>query len=225
MSISSLSSQYISASFAGLLQYSSSGNVYDGNGNQITTINVASGADGSIQYASGSKFKSNTGLLFNENSISLQVGGSTATGEYALSSGKGISSGDLSLSGGYLTEARGFASVAFGDRSIAIASGSVAIGQGTVASGSYQTVFGKYNTGNSSSLLIVGNGTGAGSESNAFEVTTSGSIVLNAYQTGGSKPGRAGQNGEIIIVHDGSNPWLYIYLDVVGDWKGIQLTA
>lgn len=38
MSISSLSSQYISASFAGLMQYSSSGNLYDGNANIITDV-------------------------------------------------------------------------------------------------------------------------------------------------------------------------------------------
>lgn len=38
MPISSLSSQYISASFAGLMQYSSSGNLYDGNANIISDV-------------------------------------------------------------------------------------------------------------------------------------------------------------------------------------------
>ena len=214
MSISSLSSQYISASFSGLVQYSSSGNIYDGNGSQITTINIASGSNGSVQYTSGSKFKASDGLLFNENSISLQVGASTATGEYALSSGKGISSGGTSLSAGYLTEARGFASVAFGDRSIAIASGSVAIGQGTVASGSYQTVVGSYNKQNdSTSPFIVGLGTDSVRE-DGFKVTQSGSIILPINTQVATKPGWTGTPGELVFTLDG----LYIWTYGAADW-------
>ena len=42
MAISSLSSQYISQSFSGLMQYSSSGDLYDGAGTQLTNVKVYS---------------------------------------------------------------------------------------------------------------------------------------------------------------------------------------
>jgi hypothetical protein len=122
MSISSLSSQYISASFAGLVQYSSSNNIYDGNGSQITTLNVtasyassgtttAVGSEGSVQY------KSLTGVLagdanfvYNRTLSSLLIGSENqASGSHSFAAGESvIASGGNSAAFNFDTEAKNF---------------------------------------------------------------------------------------------------------------------
>lgn len=71
MSISSLGSQYISASWTALLQYSSSGQIYDGAGNLISTLAVtASGAGGgSGVYAGTSPTTTTVGGLTGSSAI------------------------------------------------------------------------------------------------------------------------------------------------------------
>jgi hypothetical protein len=53
MSISNLTLQYISASFAGLMQYSSSGAIFDGVGNQITLLDVSASAGATAVSGAG----------------------------------------------------------------------------------------------------------------------------------------------------------------------------
>lgn len=53
MSISNLTLQYISASFAGLMQYSSSGAIFDGLGNQITLLDVSASAGATAVSGAG----------------------------------------------------------------------------------------------------------------------------------------------------------------------------
>jgi hypothetical protein len=196
MSITSLSGQYISASFSALTQYSSSGNLYDGNGNQIITLNVtasnsagssATGANGQIQYYNNGAFAANSRLVYIEASSSLQLNnvGNVASGQ-----------------------------------------SSIAAGTGTHASGSSQTVIGQYNVGNTSSLFIVGNGTAVNSRSNAFEVTPSGSVLLSPQQSAlaDAEPTYTGRNGELAITYSGSATYLYVFVDTIG-WKGINLTT
>jgi hypothetical protein len=238
MSISSLSSQYISASFSGLVQYSSSGNIYDGNGSQITTLNVtasyvssgtttAVGSEGSVQY------KSPTGVLagdanfvYNRTLSSLLIGSENqASGSHSFAAGESvIASGGNSAAFNFDTEASGSNSAAFGKLTVAKGDAAMAVGANTVASGSNQFVAGIYNQGNVSSLLIVGNGSALG-RSNAFEVTTSGSVLLSPQQfvTPNAEPTYTGRNGELAITHDGSATHLWIYIDTIG-WKGVNLS-
>lgn len=83
MSITSLSSQYISASFNSLVQYSSSGNMYDGTGTQINNISVPN----SLNIGSGNSSISSPSLTVGgSNSIVSGVGG-YALGKYLVVSG------------------------------------------------------------------------------------------------------------------------------------------
>jgi hypothetical protein len=59
MAISNLTSQYVSASFSGLMQYSSSNNVYDGVGNQITQLNITALGNTPLNTASFALTSSN----------------------------------------------------------------------------------------------------------------------------------------------------------------------
>lgn len=98
----------------------------------------------------------------------------TAQGTSAHAEGRSTSAaGSWSHAEGQNTIAEGNYSHAEGYYSIAHGTYSHAGGAGTVASGSGQTVFGTYNTpGDSTSLFIIGNGSGPGSESDILRVTT-----------------------------------------------------
>lgn len=238
MSISSLSSQYISASFAGLMQYSSSTNIYDGNGNQITTLNVTAsnssgaiplGLTGYVQYKISTGLRGDDGLIYTEASKSLTIGRSTtALGQYALASGDtAAAAAYASTAFGSNTNAIGVNSLAAGIESISSGSNSIALGRSVHASGSEQTVVGKYNSGNTSSLFIVGNGGDPSTRSNAFEVTPSGSILLKPQQSGNpdGKPIYTGRDGEIALTYDGASAvYLWAYTTIGGGWKGVALT-
>jgi hypothetical protein len=176
MSITSLSSQYISASFNTLVQYSGSGNIYDGTGTQINNLNIP-------------------------NNLNVGVGNSMPSSL----------SGAVGRSNEIAAGASGFAS-----------------GKYLIVSGSSQTVVGAYNKQNdSTSPFIVGLGSSPAAidRADVFKVTQSGSIVMPTLQTGGFKPSYTGQDGEIKIVHDGGNPYIFIFLAVINDWKGIKLEA
>ena len=166
MSISSLAGQYISASFQPLIQYSSSGAMYDGLGNQITKI-VATSLTGSVQgtasfavsaaYAPGSGTStpggSNTHVQYNKSGSfsgsaafkydysvnSLAVGnGVSAPGTYSVALGRStVASGQYSLASGWGNVASGDYSHAEGYYTAAKGFASYAEGELCVASGSY----------------------------------------------------------------------------------------
>ena len=103
------------------------------------------------------------------NSVSATGQNAHAQGVFAIASGNNshaegyqtTASGDYSHAEGYQTFASGSISHAEGDSTIAIGMGSHAEGKGTIASGSYQLAIGRYNRrGNTTSLFIIGNGTG-----------------------------------------------------------------
>ena len=98
----------------------------------------------------------------------------TAQGTSAHAEGRSTSAaGSWSHAEGQNTIAEGSYSHAEGYYTIAYGTYSHAGGAGTVASGSGQTVFGTYNKpGDSTSLFIIGNGSGPGSESDILRVTT-----------------------------------------------------
>ena len=98
---------------------------------------------------------------------SAQGLGSTASG-YASHS-----QGCYSTAGGSYTHAEGYYTVASGAQSHAE-------GEGTIAKGKNQHVSGSYNLEDTSSLVIVGNGSGSSSRSNAYKLDKNG----NGYFSG-----------------------------------------
>lgn len=132
----------------------------------------------------------------------------TASGQYSHSEGyNSIASargshgeGEQTFATGVCSHAEGSGSVAYGEYSHAggentnaIGNSSQTGGNSTIASGSYQTVFGQYNTrNNTSSLFVVGNGTGDGDafrhdilRVNSSSVEVSGSLTASAVVAGG----------------------------------------
>ena len=101
-----------------------------------------------------------------------------AQGEYS------VASGIDSFAGGYDSEAAGSYSFAHGYR--------------TNARTDYQTVFGKYNADNANALFIIGNGSSS-KTSNAFEVTTRGTIILGSASFGTTVPTSLSE-GELFFV-------------------------
>lgn len=75
---------------------------------------------------------------------------------------------------GQQTVASGFCSHAEGSQTQATGYYSHSEGLGTIAAGKNQTVMGKYNVRDTSSLLIVGNGTKDSARSNAFKLDANG---------------------------------------------------
>ena len=83
MSITGLSNQYISQSFQGLLQVSSSGQLFDGDGNRLTLLDLTS------SYAGAGNFATTGSNLFKGNqtiSGSLTVTGNITAFQYIVSS-------------------------------------------------------------------------------------------------------------------------------------------
>ena len=92
--------------------------------------------------------------------------------------------GNHTTASGYQSHAEGWDTVASGDYSHAegnesVASGdtSHASGDGTIAQGAHQTAIGAYNIADSSSLLIIGNGTGPAARANALTVDRNGNVI------------------------------------------------
>jgi len=119
--------------------------------------------------------------------------------------------------------AMGSNSHAEGEFTVAIGYGSHAEGSGTIARGNYQHVEGLYNIEDSSSLLIVGNGSDplyGGTRSDAFRVRMSGSIVLPTTQS--TIPAWSGSNGEMVFATVGGNHRFYVWM--AGAWRSGSLS-
>lgn len=170
MSISSLAGQYISASFQPLIQYSSSGAMYDGLGNQITKIVATSltgsvqgtasfavsaayapgtstaGSDTHVQYNKSGSLGGSTAFKFDYGRNSLNVGYSVnASGQYAIAIGANtVASGLYSKASGNASKATGDYSNAEGNNTLASGTNSHAEGMHTSASGDYSHAEGYY---------------------------------------------------------------------------------
>lgn len=120
--------------------------------------------------------------------------GHTASGMYSHAEGykntaSGYSShaeGDDSTASGRFSHAEGIATTAGGEYSHAEGGSTEAIGDGshaqnvgTIAQGNGQTAIGKYNVADTTSALIVGNGTASSARSNAFTVGFDGEVKSN----------------------------------------------
>lgn len=88
----------------------------------------------------------------------------------------------------YNGEASGFCSHAEGSNTQATNYYSHSEGLGTIAAGRNQTAMGKYNVKDTSSLLIVGNGTKDTARSNAFKLDASGNGTFSGKVTASGTP-------------------------------------
>jgi hypothetical protein len=140
-----------------------------------------------------------------------------ATANYAHSEGAGtVASGIYTHAEGFTTFAIGIGSHSEGQNTTALGTYSHAEGLYTIASGSYQHVQGQYNRHNdSTSLLIVGNGTSDGARRDAFKVRMSGSIILPTTQS--AAPSWTGTDGEIVPATVGGVHRLYMWM--AGAWR------
>ena len=112
-----------------------------------------------------------------------------ASGARSHAGGDGATaSGYCSFAYGAAAEASGYGSHAEGIKTEASGDYSHAQNDGTIAQGEAQTAIGKYNVADSTSALIIGNGTG-GSPSNALTVDWSGNVeAAGEVKAGGSTP-------------------------------------
>lgn len=105
----------------------------------------------------------------------------------------------------------------------AIGSACHAEGEGTIASGSNQHVQGQYNAIDTTSLMIVGNGSydnmGNLTRRNAFKVRMSGSIVLPTTQS--AAPSWTGTDGEMVFATVTGNHRFYVWM--AGAWRSGSL--
>ena len=92
-------------------------------------------------------------------------------------------SGSYAHAEGWQTQANGIASHAEGFASRARGNYSHAQGKVTIAEGDYQHTMGHYNETNTTSLVIIGNGTSSGNKKNLIEFNLDG-IVINEPITG-----------------------------------------
>jgi hypothetical protein len=101
-----------------------------------------------------------------------------------------------------------------------LGTGSHAEGYYTVASGSYQHVQGQFNThGDSTSLMVVGNGTNDNNRRDAFKVRMSGSLVLPTTQS--AAPSWTGTDGEMVFATVTGNHRFYVWMS--GAWRSGSL--
>jgi len=157
------------------------------------------------------------------------VGGSnnTASGENSTAMGSAvIASGILSTAMGLSTTASGHSSTAMGSGTTASGNYSTAMGRYTSAPSYYETALGSFNTNyipvysddwdDTDRLFVVGNGTYAGSRSNALTIlknantTIGGSLTINGNGTNTSYlfPATRGTSGQILQTDgNGGTSW------------------
>jgi hypothetical protein len=199
------------------------GNIAQGNNSHAEGVSNLSSGEGS--HAEGF-FTISSGDSSHAEGDQAQATGnySHAEGWLTLSSGPySHAEGLLTTAVGGISHAEGAYTISQGDYSHAEGFGTVALGDwshtegyGTIASGSYQHVQGQFNThGDSTSLMIVGNGTTNNARRDAFKVRMSGSIVLPTTQS--SAPSWTGTDGEIVPATVGGQYFLYMWMN--GTWR------
>jgi len=210
------------------------GTIATGFGTSAAAINshaegLGSSASGPHSHAEGSGTAANGIGSHAEGSGTTATGGfshaegdtTTATGDYSHAEGTYTqSTGYASHAEGNATMATGDCSHAEGNNAIALGFSSHAEGNATIASGSYQHVQGQFNThGDTTSLMIVGNGTTPTLRKDAFKVTMSGSIVLPTTQS--AAPTWTGTDGEMIFATISGDHRFYVWMS--GAWRSGSL--
>ena len=119
-----------------------------------------------------------------------------AIGGCSFAMGKGSKADNFAaFAGGNGSKSIGQYAFAYGNGVNANGDSSACFGQGTYATAQGQMVAGMYNVQNSDALFIVGNGTGHGNKSNAFEVMKDGGMALYSP---------AGKRFKITVSNDGT---------------------
>lgn len=160
------------------------------NGTQIAHLGYASGqAESGTAVAPYYTFGDRSGTIGNYSitegkNVVIEDSGQTytypisASGYVSHAEGGGTTaSGNWSHVEGYQSEASGFGSHAEGDRTIASGQGSHAQNYETIARGANQTALGKYNVEDTTSAVIIGNGTSS-ARSNALTVDWDGNVNI-----------------------------------------------
>ena len=201
-------------------------------GSNNFAIGVASHVEGAQNIASGSASHAEGQFTTSSGNYShAEGGGSISIGSYSHAEGVNtissglyshaegsvtFSPGIASHSEGQFTTSSGQGSHAEGQSTIALGQGSHTEGWGTIASGSFQHVQGRFNThGDSTTLMIVGNGVDNSTRRDAFRVRMSGSIVLPTTQS--VAPSWTGTDGEIVPATVGGIHRLYMWM--AGAWR------
>jgi len=125
------------------------------------------GIDKQIQFNDGGAFGGDAGLTYDKTLKSLSQGDSC------------VASGTNSHAEGGTTISSGLGSHSEGLFTLASHDGGHAAGLGTKTGRASQTVVGEYNTGGADTFFEVGKGTGVGTESDAFAVSTGGAARIN----------------------------------------------
>jgi hypothetical protein len=194
----------------------------------ISNTTIGAGVyGGEIQFRGANSPHQNTfssAFTYNYSTDGLTIGDpntSYGNGIFILATGyDSIATGNYSVSHGSSSYANGEGSFTNGKAVTANGIYSHAEGLGTIASGSYQHVQGRFNTqGDSTSLLIIGNGTANGTRKDAFKVRMSGSIVLPTTQS--SIPSWTGTDGEMVFATVTGNHFFYVWM--AGTWRSGSL--
>jgi len=198
------------------------------NGNNVT-------ASGDYSHAEGFETTSSNDYSHAEGYRTKAIGYSShaegwvtqATGGYSHAEGyETFAYGQYSHAEGYQTVAYSNGSHAEGNNTAANGAYSHAEGYSTQTNADYQHVSGRWNTTtDTTSLFIVGNGTGAGTDrKDAFKVTHSSSIAIatQSYTAGGiganNLPVWTGIEGEMLVgVDKAGTPKIYAYIG--GSWR------
>ena len=175
----------------------SSGNYSHAEGHSCNTYSDQSHAEGYLcsayggqSHAEGYQSSTSGSYAHSEGSSTKASGlGSHAEGHFSQTFGMySHAEGQSTQASGNYSHVEGNSSIAKGDYSHAEGSSTISYssyshseGQSTIASGNYQHAEGKYNIPDSTSLLIIGNGTSANNRSNILTVN---STSLNVYGSG-----------------------------------------
>jgi len=183
---------------------------------------------GEIQFRGSSNINGlnnySSAFMWNPFSLGVTIGDpntSGGNGSYFLATGyDSIANGNYSVSHGSSSYANGEGSFTHGKTVTAAGNYSHAEGLGTIASGSYQHVEGRFNTqGDSTSLLIIGNGTADGSRKDALKVRMSGSIILPTTQS--AAPSWTGTDGEMVFATINGAYYMCVWMN--GAWRATEL--
>ena len=188
---------------------------------------------GEIQFKGGTgpgspegKNTYSSAFVWNPFNEGLNIGdpntvGSTGNGNWYLSIGYDALASGSAAAFGSSYYAQGEGSFTHGKAVTSVGNYSHAEGLGTIASGSYQHVQGQYNTqGDTTSLMIIGNGTSNGARKDAFKVRLSGSIVLPTTQS--AAPSWTGTDGEMVFATVTGNHRFYVWM--AGAWRSGSLS-
>lgn len=140
-----------------------------------TASGLLTKASGHFTHAEGTRTQATANNAHSEGDLTQ------ATGRQSHSEGvKTIASGENSHAEGNGTKASGGNAHAEGRNTVASGLNSHAEGFGTIAAGANQTAMGKYNVSDTTSLLIIGNGTSDTDRSNALKVDASGNVYTGS---------------------------------------------